>query len=140
MVLAFLKNYSSIYFFFWCNNLQRSNVPSGSGCRRPWDSEPGHSDFVLIRTGEVNAAASTSSLLKVCLFIDLFPNKVDTPGPRHMLSGSHLCTNLTAFLGTTTSPDDQIHIYEKRDNRTVCRDHSYHPTGEECHINTSPSQ
>ena len=81
MVLAFLKNYSSIYFFFWCNNLQRSNVPSGSGCRRPWDSEPGHSDFVLIRTGEVNAAASTSSSLKVCLFIDLFPNKVDTPGP-----------------------------------------------------------
>jgi hypothetical protein len=37
-------------------------VPSGFGRRRPGDSEPGHADFALIRTGEVNAATASSSL------------------------------------------------------------------------------
>jgi hypothetical protein len=37
-------------------------VPSGSGRRRPGELEPGYADFALIRTGEVNAATSSSSL------------------------------------------------------------------------------
>jgi Plavaka transposase len=37
-------------------------VPSRTGCRCPGGSEPGHADFALIRTGEVNAATASSSL------------------------------------------------------------------------------
>ena len=43
-------------------------VPSGSGRRGPGEFEPGHADFALIRTGEVNAATASSSLKGLLFF------------------------------------------------------------------------
>jgi hypothetical protein len=47
-------------------------IPSGSGLRRPGDSDPGHADFALIRTGEVNAATASSSLEGLSYIISMY--------------------------------------------------------------------
>jgi hypothetical protein len=50
------------------------DLPSGSGRRHLEESECGHGDFALIRTGEVNAATESSSLKGLSLqLIGLYP-------------------------------------------------------------------
>jgi hypothetical protein len=54
------------------HNVIRAKPPvlsSGYGRRHPGGSEPGHADFALIRTGEVNAATASSSLTGLFYFL-----------------------------------------------------------------------
>jgi hypothetical protein len=52
-------------------------LPSGYGRRNPGSLEPGHADFALIRTGEVNTATASSSLKgpffkNICIYIYIY--------------------------------------------------------------------
>ena len=61
-------------------------LPSGSGRRYLGESEPGHGDFALIRTGEVNAATASSSL-KGLSFIHFGINRTASVPNFYLFSG-----------------------------------------------------